>query len=213
MLTHNALKYVRKSIKTVKQRTQNVDYELVVVDNASRIWTRLLLKSLKKHGFIDTLYFSPQNLLFAKGNNQASALCREESDLFLLLNSDICIRSDDWLEKLIGVYPTDGGICAYGIAQGEPLRADGYCLLIDADIFHKYKMDEKLEWFWSVTKLESQVLKENKRVVAVKNHERYLHHYGGKSGRDFRHAAGMNTEISTIKKWFSEKCVEVIDHI
>lgn len=212
MLTHNAPKYVKESIETVK-RTTGVDYELIVVDNASKFWTKRLLKKLDSKGYIDKLYLNPENSLFAKGNNIASTMCSEDADMILLLNSDVRINSDDWLSKLVSIHPAEGGISSYGVVETEPIRADGYCMLINRDLYDKYKLDEEFAWFWGVTKLESLVLKEGKSIVSVRDHENKIHHYGGKSGKGFKHAAGMGIDIEEVKKWFTTGKVEIIDHL
>lgn len=213
MLTHNAPKYVKESIMTVKSNSTSINYELIVVDNASGIRTKMLLKNLKRKGIIDTLYFNNKNLLFAKGNNIASRLCSDDSDMILLLNSDISVKSCEWLNKLFSIHPKEGGISSYGVVENEPLRADGYCLLINRDLYIKYKLDENFAWFWSVTKLESQVLKEGKPIRAVKNHEEYIHHYGGKSGHGFKNAAGLEIDIEEVKKWFVSGKIEVFEKL
>lgn len=213
MLTYNAPFYVKKSIDSLKKKTKNIDYELIVVDNASKPLTKWVLNRLKQQNKIDKLHFNEKNFLFAKGNNIASKFCSEDSDLILLLNSDVKIKSEDWLEKLVEIHPKNGGISAYGAVLSEPVRADGYCMLIDKMLYEKYFLDEKFAWWWSVTKLESLVLKENKEIVAVKNHEKYIHHYGGKSGNGFKNAAGMGIEIEEVKKWFESKKIIVLNTI
>ena len=147
MLTYNAPNYVKESIETVKRSTEEVEYELIVVDNASKFKTRHLLKKLHKERYIDKLFLNSENLLFAKGNNIASSFCSEDSDYILLLNSDICIKNPKWLKNLLAIHPTNGGISAYGLVTYEPVRADGYCLLINRYIFDKYKLDDKYAWF------------------------------------------------------------------
>lgn len=97
--------------------------------------------------------------------------------------------------------------------DSEPIRADGYCLLINRDLYEKYKLDENYEWWWGVTELESMVLKEGKKIVAVRNHEEYIHHYGGKSGKGFKNAKGMDVDINEVKKWFDGNKVEIIDRL
>lgn len=50
MLTHNAPDYVRIAVESVRERTEGVAYELVVVDNASDPTTIALLEELKARG-------------------------------------------------------------------------------------------------------------------------------------------------------------------
>lgn len=212
MLTYNAPKYVKESIVTLKENTKNVEYELIVLDNHSKFITRMLLKRLKSRGFIDKLIMSDKNLLFAKGNNVAFESA-SNSEYVLLLNSDVRINSKDWLKTLLKIHPQEGGVSSFGSVDSEPIRADGYCLLINRDLYEKYKLDEKYEWWWGVTKLESMVLKEGKKIVAVRNHEEFIHHYGGKSGKGFKNAKGMDADRNEVKKWFDNNKVEIIDSL
>lgn len=212
MLTYNAPVYVWQTIKTLK-KTKGVDYELIVVDNNSKKLTKKLVQRLYNKSFIDKLFLNPENSLFAKGNNIASTYASKNSTHYLLLNSDIKINDENWLTKLISIHPTNGGISALGAVKSEPVRADGYCLLIDRDLYDKYKLDENFEWWWSVTKLESQVLQEGKEIIAVDNHEKLIHHYGGKSGKGFKDAKGMNIDIESVKSWFNHKHIKILDHI
>lgn len=213
MLTYNAPKYIYESINTVKTMTVDVDYELIVVDNCSKFRTRYLLKKLYKQKYIDKLFLNKENSLFAKGNNIASSFCSEDSDYILLLNSDVSIKNNKWLRNLLDIHPKNGGISAYGLVTDEPVRADGYCLLIDRVLFDKYKLDPTYAWFWGVTKLESKILQEKKSIRVVQNHENMIHHYGGKSGNAFKNAPGMNTDIEEIKRWFEGCSIDIIDSV
>ena len=107
MLTYNAPRYVKKSIVSLKKLTSNQNYELIVVDNDSKHPTVRTLYKLKSRGLVDKLYYNSNNDLFAKGNNIAARLASEDSDYYLLLNSDVEIKSPDWLDKLIELMPEE----------------------------------------------------------------------------------------------------------
>ncbi len=77
-------------------------------------------------------------------------------------------------------------------------------MLIDRDLYDKYLLDEDFAWWWSVTKLQSFVLKEGKQIRAVVDHEDQLHHLGGRSGNGFAQAKGMNIPIDEVLQWFTE---------
>lgn len=204
MLTHNAPKYVKLTIDTLRKHTKNIDYELVVLDNDSRASTRILLKYLKKRKLIDKLVLSSYNTLFAAGNNILTSVADKRSDYFLLLNSDIEIKDDEWLERLLDIHKQ--GITSYGIVNTEPYRVDGYCYLIDADLYRTYPLDEKnFQWFWAITKQQANLLTQGYSVQGIEEHEKYLHHFGGKSGGDFQGADGMETPADVTKKWFKGK--------
>ena len=61
MLTYNAPLFVIKSIISVAKYTKNVSYELIVLDNHSRILTRIILWLLKSWNLIDTLVYNNYN--------------------------------------------------------------------------------------------------------------------------------------------------------
>lgn len=212
MLVHNAPEYVKLAIDSVVEHTKGVDYELIVVDNRSHFPTRLLLKKMKKEGKIHKLLLSRKNLLFAKGNNAGSLLADEESTHYLLLNSDVEIRSDRWLEYLLELCP-EGGISSYGMVDHAPVRADGYAMLLDRALYDTYMLDGNYEWFWSVTKIQAQALCAGKRVVAVREHEDMLHHFGGKSGMVPRNASGMREKEEVIIGWFENHQIEIVERV
>lgn len=195
---------------SVYKNTHNCDYEVIVVDNASNNRTKRMLTKLLERGYINKLLFNSKNDLFAKGNNIAASLASSDSDYYLLLNSDVQINSSDWLQNLLQIIQSKNGIVSYGAVLSEPKRVDGYCLLIDAKLYDKYKLDEQFAWWWGVTKLEGKVLKDGDHVTAINNHEKYLHHFGGKSGKGFKNAAGMNVDINEVKSWFENNKVKII---
>lgn len=216
MLTYNAPDYVFESIKGVneiKEKTDNL--ELIVLDNNSEPPTTNILKKLKEENLIDKLVLNPKNDLFARGNNLASKYACDDTTHYLLLNSDIKVINPNCINKLMEIHPTNGGISSFGAVLFEPIRADGYCMLIDKSLYDKYQLDEYFEWWWSVTKLQSQILKEGLKIRAVKNHKKYIHHYGGKSGYGWKGATGMDITIDEVISWFKDKKenVEIIERI
>lgn len=212
MLTYNAPRFVEHSIMTLTKNTKGVDYELIVLDNNSRMKTKKLLLKLQSKGYITKVILEDRNTFFAKGNNTASKLCAEESTHILLLNSDVEICDKYWLKNLLDKH--ERGAISYGVCEGEPhVRADGYCFLIDKDLYLKYKLDEQFEWWWSVTKLQAQLLKDMYVVKAIKEHDKQLLHYGGMSGKAWKSSKGMQVEGQEVKEWFSKYNVNVIDRI
>lgn len=216
MLTHNAPKYVKLTIDTLIKNTKDVDYELIVFDNKSEIKTRKILNKLyNKNSEISKVVFSRENHLFAKGNNLASKLCDEKSNYILLMNSDIEIKNEKWLSNLIKYHKKTGkGASAYGFCEGNPIsRADGFCFLVDKELYDKHKLDEDFQWWWSITRIESKILKDGYQVTAIKNYEKFLYHFGGKSGTDFASAKGMDVDMDEVVSWFNSKHIKVVDDI
>lgn len=209
MLTHNAPKYVEISIRTLAENTKDVRYELVVVDNASETETRELVKRLYDEGLIHKLKLLDYNSLFAEGNNIAAEMADPDADYFLLLNSDVKVKRPDWLSNLLRIHR--GGITAYGAVMHDPIRADGYCLLIDARLYRDHRLDVGHQWWWSVTKLQGQLVAAGVTVQALAEHEDYLHHFGGKSGDAFKTARGMETTREEVRGWFGDGKVVILD--
>lgn len=207
ILTHNAPEYVVKTIESVAKYTRGVQYEVVVVDNASEETTRTVVQDLYARNLIHKLKLLEYNSLFAKGNNIAAGMASEEATHFLLLNSDIEVKSPDWLSNLLSTHRK--GISSYGIIDALPLRVDGYCLLIDAKLYRKYQLDENFQWWWGVTKIQAQLLRDGYSVRGYEKHNRYLIHFGGKSGTAFVGAAGMDVSQLEVLSWFGDKSIVV----
>ncbi|GAA1469465.1 hypothetical protein GCM10017607_22940 [Microbacterium thalassium] len=208
MLTYNAPEFVEIAVRTVRDRTCDVNFELVVVDNASEEPTRGLLHRLDDEGLIDTLHFSPTNTLFAGGNNLAATLAAPDATHFLLLNSDVEIRDDAWLSNLLSHHSR--GASSYGMVP-DPLRVDGYCYLIDADLYRSAPLDEEHQWFWAITKQQAGLLSADLSVRGYFEHERYVHHFGGRSGTGFTGAKGLSVDRLELDRWFGGRSPIVID--
>lgn len=208
MLTHDAPKYVEIAISSVAKYTKNVDYELVVVDNASQLATQRLLRKFSEQGLVSRVSYLSYNSLFAEGNNIAAQMASPDCTHFLLLNSDVEVKNPLWLKRLVDVH--DPGITAYGVCE-NPLRVDGYSLLIDKDLYLRHSLDQNHQWYWAVTKLQAAILSEGYSVRGFAEHEKYLHHFGGKSGSDFKSAAGLVVQHDEIIRWFNDKSIYVVD--
>jgi hypothetical protein len=229
ILTHNAPRYVAETFETLYRVTDSdvlKHIETIVVDNASEKETKDLLIALKEKGFIDKLFFSDRNTLFAEGNIIASRLADKKSKYYLLLNSDISIKNKNWLNYLLsfvehgqysGVsfgFVSSGKKTINGINFKNINRPDGYCFLIDRKLFDKYQIDyEHYEWCWGLTKFYAQVLSDGKNLLAISHHNKMIVHYGGKSGRDWINAKGMDINIDEVYAWFDKNKGKVIHKI
>lgn len=101
------------------------------------------------------------------------------------------------------------GITALQIHEG-PKRVDGWCLLIDSHLYRKYMLDEKHEWWWSVTKLQADLLANHFSVQGVVSYSHLMIHFGGKSGMGFKGARGMDVSIEEVNSWFRENTITEI---
>lgn len=211
ILVHNAYHYVKHTLETLKN-TMGVKYEVIVLDNDSEYHTKSKLVKLHEKKYIDKLVMLNENTLFAKGNNIASKLCHPDSKYILLLNSDVEIRNENWLSELLKVHKK--GATTLGICEGKPhTRGDGYCFLIDKELYQHYLLDENFEWWWSITKLQALLLNDGYNVTVVKEHSNLLYHYGGKSGNDWKNAKGMEIEQEQVSKWFQRGNIKIIESL
>lgn len=210
VLAYNALEYVKLCINSLSSTT-GVDYNVIVVDNASDKDTKKFLHQAKLCNKIDVLCNLESNRLFSKGNNVGVKISPEESDYILLLNSDVEILDPLWLKKLIDRHKK--GITTYGACVGSkfPNRGDGYCFLIDRKLYEKHWLDESFPWFWSITKLQGEVLSEGYSVQAIRKHKNIIKHYGGSSGDAYKKCKNSTViDLQKVKSWFGENKVEIL---
>jgi len=178
----NATFYVKKCLDSI-QNTQGVDYSITVVDNDSDKETKQLLHKYFLSKKISILCNLESNRLFAKANNIGVKISPEHTNKILLLNSDVEILDPQWLCKLLHTHQR--GATSIGVVPKSrqfPARCDGYCFLIDRDLYENYWLDEYYPWWWSITKIQSQLLNDNFLVQAIKDRSNIIKHYKHKSG-------------------------------
>ena len=97
--TRDQVHILKRCIKSIVQRTEFSQYEIVVVDNDSKeLATKRYLETIQdKYGIRIVLYDKPFN--FAAINNLA--VSSTDKDMICLLNNDIEIISPDWIECMI----------------------------------------------------------------------------------------------------------------
>lgn len=212
IVTFNAAFYVARCLLSLR-KTRGVPFTTIVVDNHSRFPTRVVLRMLFRLGAINRLLFLDENTLFSPGCNLGVAIAPRDAGNVLLLNPDTVVRDPDWLAKLIDAHHAPG-VVAYGRAHGGPVtRADGYCFLVDRATWDAVGgLDETYEWWWAITRFQAEVLGSHGPVIAIEHHDHLLHHFGGKSGKSWRGAKGMDTSHDEIASWFPDGPeVQVVD--
>ena len=202
ILVYNAPLLTLQTLLTLK-KTKNIDYEVIVVDNNSGFITKIILQLLFYFNYIGKLITSKENTYFAKGNNIGASYCEAKSKYCLLLNSDIKIINPNWLSLMLKNHKY--GITSIGICnKNTPIaRCDGYCFLIDKDLYDKYKLDENYKWWYSITKLQAQVLNhKNCFVGGCEDDSTLIKHYWGGSGKAFKKVLTRLPE-KELESWFS----------
>lgn len=193
MLTHNAPEHVARTLEGIRTTTL-IRYELIVLDNGSGPETLAVLQQYRDG--IDKFILSPENLLWAKGNNRAFDESDPESHYVLLLNSDVEIRSPLWLAVLVEwaewmpqttvpahshspAQPCPGprDIVSYGWVP-FPARPDGWSCLIRREIYAKYRISEYFPWYWGGDEFFARAMRDGSRAGVLCNLHPYIHHVG-----------------------------------
>jgi hypothetical protein len=210
VVSYNAAGYARRMLRSLR-RTTGVDYEVVVVDNASGLRARAFWTLQRYLGRINRLGLLDRNTFFAEGNNIGVAMAARDTTHVLLLNTDCEIRDPRWLERLLAAHKEGATGLRYVTSAPWP-RADGFCLLVDRHCWEP-GLDESYQWWWSVTALEARLLQQGLSVQAVRDYEDVLVHHGGGSGKAFRRATSGDTSPDVIAGWFEGRHVDVLDRL
>lgn len=210
VVTYNGPRHVARFLRSLRL-TQGVDYELVVVDNASRRPTRLLLMAAALGGLIDRLALLDRNTLFSPGVNTALALSDSRSRYVLLVNPDTVVRDPQWMLRMLSAHRR--GATGLRHIPGNPWpRADGFCLLVDRDLFRD-GLSEDYHWWWAVTALQADLLRKGHTVQAVEDYDDVLRHVGGGSGSPPLTAKGMDVDLQEVIDWFDGRHADVLERL
>ena len=114
IVSYNTKDLLKRCIDSIKKYTQDISYEIIVVDNGSTDGTRNMLRGLKVKTILNNT-----NLFFSKANNQAFK--KAQGRYFLILNSDTYFV-DNPVKQLVDYLDTHADV---GIAEGLELYEDG----------------------------------------------------------------------------------------
>ncbi|MCK9281750.1 MAG: glycosyltransferase [Melioribacteraceae bacterium] len=142
ILCYNKIEFTEKCLESLFKNTNNDNYEVVVVDNASIDDTSGLLES-----YGDRIIFlkSMTNLGFVGGNNYAANFAKGEYLVFL--NNDTEVE-ENWLENLLLVfryYPKAGAAGAMLVYPDGKLQEAGGVIFNDASGWNYGKNDNQLD--------------------------------------------------------------------
>ena len=141
IVNYNGVIYLKNCIDSIKKHTKGINYEIIIVDNASTDNSVSLIK--ENYGNDVILIPSETNLGFSKGNNVGAK--NATGDYILLLNNDTVIQDDLILafEKLQEANVGALGIKMFG-KNKEYRNSVGYFPnpLRLLKLYKLYKMDE-----------------------------------------------------------------------
>ena len=98
VLTHNNLELTKTCLRSVIERSQYPNMEVLVVDNASTDGTVDYLKEFQHHHELVSVIFNRYNMGFAAGNNLGLAAATGE--YLVLLNNDTVV-TEGWILTLL----------------------------------------------------------------------------------------------------------------
>jgi GT2 family glycosyltransferase len=184
VVTYNAADYVRRCLESVRSRTR-VPCELIVVDNASERDTREYLESLDGIHLI----LNEENRLWCAGCNQGMRASDPRSSYVLLLNSDIEVLREDWLEVMVSLIESDPRIGIVG-PHRIPMRygplyghIDGDCFLFRRELLQQVGYFDEERWPWAGANVEFTVAAFARGWIYKMVHpdDRIVVHHGQKS--------------------------------
>lgn len=130
---------LRTCVESVLDKTRYVNFELVVVDNQSSEPEALAyLDTLRAYERVKVLsYDAPFN--YSAINNWAAARC--DGDLLCLLNNDIEVITEDWLEEMAGfaLRPDTGAVGAMLYYPDGSIQHAGVILGLGGVANHAYR--------------------------------------------------------------------------
>jgi GT2 family glycosyltransferase len=215
ILTHNLdLKYINIVLDSVNT-TEEVSYELIVVDNGShKVEMKNLLFERFLAGDISKLYLSSFNHFFSAGNNIGVKLSSPESSHVLLLNADVRIKNPLWLKEMLEVHEPGITACAICDLNGKLERVDGWCLLVDRNIYTaQHGMDEDFPFWGGITVLQRQILDAGFRVAGIQKYDSFIHHFGGKSPRLEAIQEKRRLGLGKFRHLFNDKKITIIPRL
>ena len=105
IVTYNALKWIRKCLRSVEKSTLQAD--VLVIDNGSTDGTLPLIRTDFPH---TRIIETGENLGFGAANNRGLRIAHDECyDFAYLLNQDAWLEKDT-LEKLVAAHKPDWGV-------------------------------------------------------------------------------------------------------
>ncbi len=216
---YNQLKFTKLCIKNISKNTLNIDYKILVVDNASSDGTAKFLKR-NKISFI----YNKKNMGVARAWNQG--IKKALSDYVCIINNDIIV-SKDWLKGLLDVYELihNAGIISPGTREGalnydfdsyaeqyvnkmKKIKEDGFfgwCMIIKKDRFKKIGVFDERFVTGIGEDTDFYIRLKKAGFKSYRTGASFIHHFGSKTLNKVKEKMGNEFEIINIKalneKW------------
>lgn len=211
----------------------DVTYEVIVVDNGSDPSTVKELSEFQSLGLIDKLILNDHNRYFAGGNNDGVHASDPNSDVFLLMNSDVAIIHPEWLTRALGwlegvpeykptvwaqkpTVPKPGpkDILSIGWSHDaavEPshARPEGWCCFIRRSVWSD--ISEDFPWHYGLEEMIANAIRAGARCGVLFNYAPYVVHREGGSSTPETKEDMRNRRTPDIPGWFAGLDIETLD--
>lgn len=102
LVNYKTAELTRLCLRSIRKRTHNIPYEVIVVDNDSGDASLEYLRSLRWIRLIERPGQVTKSGSWAHGTGLDLGLAAARGEFFLALHSDVFIRRDGWLDWLLG---------------------------------------------------------------------------------------------------------------
>ena len=143
ILHYQLFEMTKTCVKCLEDRFQNYCIDIIIVDNASPNGSGRLLQELYKKDELVTVIECPENYGFSKGNNIGFAEAKKRGSHFIIvMNNDVEIHQDDFLEQLFVYYDR----CTCQIIGPDIVNTEGIHQSPQRD--HYIKKNEIKKWYY-----------------------------------------------------------------
>jgi len=97
---YNKVEYTEQFIKSLQNTDAGLDYELVIINNASTDKTKEFLSPENFKGIKAKAIWNKKNKGFSIANNQGAELSTKDTKYYCFLNNDMVV-TDNWLKELV----------------------------------------------------------------------------------------------------------------
>lgn len=184
ILHYNTLNNTEECVASIRNRLHGKNYHVVIVDNASPNNSYVDLKRLYNNFEDITLLKTDVNIGFAKGNNVGFLYAKNvlHSKFIVLMNNDIKITQNDFIEKVTVAYEREHFdvmgpmiLSADGRYTSNPVRLKLITKQEVDGIIHHYKKElvySKLHIIWAQNIFHwiKKTLKKSARNTETINH-------------------------------------------
>lgn len=119
LLNYNSHQFTLDCVESITDRTRDVDYEIIIVDNNSSLTDFYALKPLENHPKV-RLVRSRINLGFSGGNMLGVQFANPGADYYYFLNNDCLLRTDVCSQLAAFMEKTpEAGLCGAQMFAGD----------------------------------------------------------------------------------------------